>query len=123
MSPTSFVGHDAAHGLAEGGTVHGDIAEHAPRAGLDETRRVQAEQRVAGHLQQMRQQAFVYLAGNPLAIVGQILRLDTGCRERTVDIQTELFGLAQVFEQGGNRGIAEVFHGFFLFCDACLDWR
>ena len=65
----------------------------------------------------------MHLAGNPLAVVGQILRLNAGGRQRTVDIQTELFGLAQVLEQGGNRGVAEVFHGFFLFCEACLDWR
>ena len=51
------------------------------------------------------------------------VRANAGRGQGKVDVQAELFGLAQVFEQGGNRGIAEVFHGFFLFCEACLDWR
>ena len=69
------------------------------------------------------QQALMHLAGHTLAIVGQVLRANAGSGQGAVDVQAELFGLTQVFEQGGNRGIAEVFHGFFLFCEACLDWR
>ncbi|MNJ49128.1 hypothetical protein D3C77_443450 [compost metagenome] len=42
-----LVGRDAADGFAQGRAVHGDVAEHAPRAGLDEAPGMQAEQRIA----------------------------------------------------------------------------
>lgn len=110
-----LVGHDAAHGFAQGGAVHRDVAQHAPGAGLHVTRAMQAEQRVAGDLQQVRQQPFMGFPRNAFAVVGQIRRVYPGGGQRLVDIQAQVLGVAQVFEQVGNRGVAEVVHGL-LFC-------
>ena len=121
-----FIGHDAAHGFAEGGTVHGDIAQHAPGARLHKTRTMQAKQRVIGCLQQMAEQALVGFTGDAFAVVGQFSGVNAGCRQGLIGIQTQLLGMAQVFEQGGHRGVAEVFHGPVLILSAYsewLDWR
>ena len=78
-------------------------------------RGMQAEQRVAGHLDQVLQQAFVALAGNPPAVVGEVLGLQAGGAQGGVAVQAQVVGMAQVLQQGGNGGIAERVHGFFLF--------
>lgn len=73
-----LVGRDAAHGLAQGGAVHRDVAEHAPGAGLDETRRMQAEQGIAGMLAEIAEQALVGFARQALAIVVELVGLEAG---------------------------------------------
>ena len=75
---------------------------------------MQAEQRVAGHLHQVMQQAFMGFAGNAFAVVGQIFESHAGGVARSLQIQAEGFGMAQVLEQGGDRGIAEGQHGFLV---------
>ncbi|MNN41315.1 hypothetical protein D3C81_1554290 [compost metagenome] len=114
VSHQLFVRHDARHRLAEAGAVHGDVAEHAPRAGLDVARRMQAEQRVAGAFGEIAEQAFVGLAGQALGVVAELLAGQAGGLEGGVDLQAELFGVTQVFMQGGNRSLAEGMHRIVL---------
>ncbi|MDT4868700.1 hypothetical protein FQZ97_1036810 [compost metagenome] len=53
-------------------------------------------------------------AGNALAVVRELFGLYTGGRQRLVDIQAQLFGVAQVLEQGRNRGVAEIVHRLLI---------
>ena len=110
-----LVGQDARHRLAEGGAVHGDVAEHAPRAGLHVARRMQAEQRIGGLPQQVFEQPLVLFAGHPLAVVGQALGAQPGGLPRRRAVQAEGLGMAQVLEQDGNRRIAECLHARRVF--------
>lgn len=106
-----LVGRDAAHGLAQGGAVHRDVAEHAPGAGLDEARRMQAEQGIAGMLAEIAEQALVGFARQALAIVVELVGLEAGGGQGRGDVQAEPFGVAQVLQQGRNRGGAKGLHG------------
>ncbi|MCY1311177.1 hypothetical protein D9M70_614550 [compost metagenome] len=83
---------------------------------------MQAEQRIAGALAELAEQALMGLAGQALAIVfelgvGQSAGLDDG-----IDIHAEAFGMAQVAVKGRYGGLAEVVHSFYVsigeFC--CL---
>ncbi|MDT4854030.1 hypothetical protein FQZ97_883170 [compost metagenome] len=105
-----FVRHDARHRLAEIGAVHGDVAEHAPRAGLHELCGAKAEQRIAGALAELAEQAFVGLAGQALAVVVELGAGQADGLEDDVDIHAEALGMAQIAMQGGNGGLAEAMH-------------
>ncbi|MCY1240129.1 hypothetical protein D9M72_529620 [compost metagenome] len=105
-----LVGGDAVHGFAQGGAVHGDVAQNAPGSGLHVARRMQAEQDVAGFPDQVGQQALVGFAGQALAVVRQVVRADTGRGQGGGLIHAKLFCMAQVLEKCGNRGIAERLH-------------
>ena len=97
-----FERHDPAHRIAQRRAVHGDVTEHAPRIGQDEIRRVEPEQRIARVLAEIIEQAFMRFTGQTQGVVAQLLRLQTRCRQRRLDGHAQLFGMAQVFEQGRN---------------------
>lgn len=102
-----FKGHDAVHRLAQGRAVHGDVAQHAPRVGQDEPRRMQAEQGVAGVGAEVVEQAFVNLHRQAQAVVAQLPGLQAGSGQCRSDREAQLFGMAQVFEQRRDRGVAK----------------
>ncbi|MNT97300.1 hypothetical protein D3C72_2395920 [compost metagenome] len=58
----------------------------------------------------MLEQALVGRAGKALAVVRKLVGRHARRRQRLIDIQAQLFGVAQVLEQGRNRGIAEIVH-------------
>ncbi|MNP03142.1 hypothetical protein D3C76_950170 [compost metagenome] len=102
--------HDAIHGIAQGRAVHGDVAQHAPGVGQHESRRVEAEQRIAGMLAKVIEQTFMGFAWHAQAVVAQLLGLQPGYRKRRFNGHAQLFGMTHVLEQRGNRAVAEGLH-------------
>ncbi|MNS93099.1 hypothetical protein D3C72_1272550 [compost metagenome] len=76
---------------------------------------MQAEQGIAGFADQVAEQAFMGFAGQAIAVVRQVLGADAGSGKRSRLVETQLFGMAQVFQKGGNRGIAERMHVFSCY--------
>ncbi|EJZ56432.1 hypothetical protein I1A_000740 [Pseudomonas fluorescens R124] len=115
-----FERHDPAHGIAQGRAVHGDVTEHAPGVGQDEIGRVETKQRIARVLAEIIEQAFMGFARQAQAVVAQLLRLQSGCRQRRLDGHAQLLGMAHVFEQRRNRGEAERLHDPNSLIKACV---
>lgn len=78
---------------------------------------MQAEQGIAGMLAEIAEQVLVGFARQALAIVVELVGLEAGGGQGRGDVQAEPFGMAQVFQQGRNRG--EPGFAWSLF----LSWR